>query len=120
MTPSAERHGGDAGLLALLTRPDLPDAFERRRLVLAPGVVGMTGPAPWAGAFVLVEEGRLEVDCAAGGRQVFGPGEVLALGSLPLVSVSNPGQTAVRLTIVHRRGEQLPGELARVLRQLHG
>jgi hypothetical protein len=120
MMPPAARCSGDDDLLALLARADLPAAFERRRLVLAPGVGGTTGPVPWAGALVLVEQGRLEVDCAARGRHVFGPGEVLVLGSLPLVSVHNPGQTALRLTIVHRRGERLPGELARVLRQLRG
>ena len=120
MVPSAARHSGDIELLALVTRPDLPVAFERRRLVLAPGVGGTTGPAPWSGALVLVEQGWLEVGCASGARHVFGPGEVLVLGALPLVSVHNPGQPAVRLTIVQRRDERLPGELSRVLRHLRG
>ena len=118
--PPAAPGNDDAEVLALLRRPDLPAAFERRRLVLAPGVAGMTGPAPWVGALVLVEQGRLEVDCTAGGRQVFGPGEILVLDALPVVSVRNVGPTAVRLTIVHRRDEPLPGQLRRVVRQLRG
>ena len=119
MAPAAQ-DSGDAQLLALLTRPDLPVAFERRRLVLAPGVRGTTGAVPWAGALVLVEQGRLEVDCAASGRHVFGPGEVLVPGSLPLISVRNVGLAAVRLTVVHRRNGQTSGGLRWVIRHLHG
>ena len=118
--PSSAPGASDAGVLALLARTDLPAAFERRRLVLAPGVGAATGPAPWAGALVFVEQGRLEVDCAASGRRVFGPGEILVLGALPLVAVCNVGRAAVRLTIVHRRDEALPGDLPRLLRQLRG
>jgi hypothetical protein len=118
--PPAAPGASDAEVLALLVRTDLPAAFERRRLVLASGVGATTGPGPWAGALVLVEQGRLEVDCAASGQHVFGPGEILVLGSLPVVSVRNVGRTAVRLTIVHRRDEALPGDLPRLLRQLRG
>ncbi len=116
--PPAAPGTSDAEVLALLARTDLPSAFERRRLVLAPGVGATTGPAPWAGALVLVEHGRLEVDCAASGCHVFGPGEILVLGALPLVSVRNVGRAAVRLTIVHRQEEPRLGDLPRLLRQL--
>lgn len=89
-----------------LTRPDLPDSFERWQLTLAAGGRRPTSAEEWAGALVHVEEGTLEVRCAAGGREVFGTGDLLALGWLPIVELRNRGVVPVRLVAVRRRGER--------------
>ena len=58
----------DDALAQLVTRPDLPAGFERWQLTLAAGARRHAGPNDRAGTLVLVERGRLEVDCAADRR----------------------------------------------------
>lgn len=117
---SAAVHGpskvDDADLVRLLTRRDLPAAFERRHVVLPPGVERAADAAEWAGALVVVEQGRLEVDCRRAGRRVFVPGDLLALGWLPIEGLHNPGRVAVRLVVVHRWGDAASEDLLRVVR----
>lgn len=116
--PEGKRHCGevpgpapferreDAELVRLVLRRDLPPTFERWTLVLAPGAERPADAARWAGALVLVEQGRLEVDCRAGGRRTFVAGDLLVLGWLPLCTLRNPGPLPARLVAVRRCDEQ--------------
>ena len=93
----------DSDLAGLLGRDDLPPAFEFWRLELAAGASQPASGADWAGALVLVETGELRVECLAGGSRTFSAGDLLALGTLPLRMLVNPGTVTVRLTAVRRR-----------------
>jgi hypothetical protein len=95
----------DPDLAEALGRSDLPPAFERFRLVLAPGERRPTRPADWAGCLVLVERGSIEVDCDAGGMRSFDAGDLLALGWLPIRTLRNPGAGDACLVAVRRRGD---------------
>ena len=108
----------DAELVRLVTRPDLPPTFERWQLLLAPGAERPADPGEWAGALVLVERGRLDVDCRVGGRHTFESGDLLVLGWLPLRTLRNPGPEPVRLVAVRRRGDRPTAGLLRVIRYI--
>lgn len=86
-----------------LLRGSLPAAFERWRLMIAPGAVQETAASEWAGALVQVERGAIEVCCIAGGCRRFVAGDLLALGCLPLETVRNPGPEEAWLVAVRRR-----------------
>jgi hypothetical protein len=90
-------------LAALLCRDELPPSFERWGVELAPLEQRSTSAGAWAGAVVLVEHGSLEVECEPGGRRTFGPGDILALGELPLRQLGNRGQSVTRLVAIRRR-----------------
>lgn len=107
----------DEVLSAALSRPRLPPGFARWRVTLEPGAQRATTAAEWAGALVLVEHGALEVECEAGGRHRFGPGDLVALGWLPLSRLRNPGRVVTRLVAVRRRGDVPRRGFLRVLRQ---
>lgn len=77
--------------------------FAHRRLILAPGESRGTTPDDWAGAFVMVRRGRLEVACQAGGSRTFVAGDQLALGWLPLRTLRNAGDEDVELVAIRRR-----------------
>jgi hypothetical protein len=93
----------DPDLAAALSRPDLPLTFERFQIVLAPGERRPTLPDAWAGCLVLVDEGRIEVDCGGGGHRAFVTGDLLALGWLPLREIRNVGSDEARLLAIRRR-----------------
>ncbi len=97
---------GDAA--AFLTRPDLPDGFERWAMELPGRTTRPTTPDEWAGALVLIESGTLEVGCEAGGTRTFHAGDMLALGWLPLVELRNHGDEPVRIVSVRRREAARP------------
>jgi hypothetical protein len=103
-------------LLELLRRPELPPGFERWRIEIGAGRQRPTGPAEWAGAIVLVEAGRLEVECLAGGSRTFGVGDLLVLGWLPLRQLRNVGRVDVRLLCVRRTGDRPRDALLRVFK----
>jgi len=92
-----------AHMARMLGVRDLPAAFERFRVVLASGDSLPTWPAEWAGCLVLVERGRIEVDCEAGGTGSFATGDLIALDWLPLRTLHNPGPDEACLLAVHRR-----------------
>jgi hypothetical protein len=94
----------DADLAEALGRPDLPPAFERFRVSVAPGERRPTRPEEWAGCLVLVERGAIEVDCDAGGMRSFATGDLLALGWLPIRTLRNLGTEDACLLAVRRRG----------------
>ena len=101
---------------AFLTRPDLPDAFERWVLEIPGRTARPTNPEEWAGALVRIESGTLEVACAAGGHETFRAGDLLALGWLPLVELRNHGDEAVRIVAVRRRGVETTDPFLHVTR----
>ncbi len=105
-------------LLRLLARDDLPASFERWSVALAAGTERPTSGDEWAGAIVLVQSGRLEVDCLAGGRRVFEAGDVIILGWLPLRLLRNAGAGEVRLVAVRRAGHRPATGFLRVVRGL--
>jgi hypothetical protein len=109
---------GDAALTALMTRRDLPSAFQRWELVLSPGAQRPTSADDWAGTLTLVRHGSLEVHCHAGGRHRFEAGDVLVLGWLPLLQLRNPGPRTLRLVALRRRDERTPGGALRVIRDV--
>jgi hypothetical protein len=108
----------DAELARLITRSDLPATFERWRVELAPGTARPTDASHWAGAVVLIEGGRLEVDCERGGRRTFAAGDLLVLGWLPLRALRNPGSVPTRLVAVRRRDDRPTAGVLRVVRRL--
>ena len=89
---------------AFLTRPDLPEGFERWEVSVPARGRRATSAGEWAGALVRVEGGTLEVGCLAGGHETFHAGDLLALGWLPIVELRNAGDEEVRLLAVRRRG----------------
>jgi hypothetical protein len=80
----------------------LPPAYERWRLTLAPGEARPSDAALWAGAIVLVASGEIEVECLTGGCRRFVAGDLVALGWLPLRSLRNRGRLPVELVAVRR------------------
>ena len=101
---------------AFLTRPDLPDGFERWTIELPGRTARPTTPDEWAGALVRIESGALEVGCQAGGTQTFHAGDMLALGWLPLVELRNHGDELVRIVAVRRRDSRPTHPYLRVTR----
>jgi len=92
------------GLRARLLRDDLAPTFTRWRVTLPPGSAMPTRAHSWNGVLVLVEQGSLEVECIAGGRQTFKRGDLLALGWLPLRTLHNPGPSPTMLLAMRRAG----------------
>ena len=87
-----------------LTRPDLPEGFERWEVRVPGRSRRPTTAGEWAGALVRVQSGTLEVGCLAGGHETFHAGDLLALGWLPIVELRNVGDEEVRLLAVRRCG----------------
>jgi quercetin dioxygenase-like cupin family protein len=81
----------------------LPSAFERRVIVVAPGGARPFHAAEWQDAIVVVERGRVDVECAGGTRRSFGRGDVLCLDGLPVRRLHNHGSAPAVLITVTRR-----------------
>jgi hypothetical protein len=56
----------------------------------------------WSGAFVVVEEGELELECLGGTRSCFASGSVLCFQRLGLRTLRNLGDEPVLLTAISR------------------
>lgn len=67
----------------------LPGAFERRVIAIAPGRMRAFDPAEWRDAIVVVERGRIDVECVGGTCQRFGRGAVISLDGLPVRRLHN-------------------------------
>jgi len=65
--------------------------FRRRDVVIPVGGRLPYVDADWADALVVVERGEVDLCCSLGGVRRFGPGSVLFLVGLGLVSLHNPG-----------------------------
>lgn len=88
--------------LTFLGRP-LPPAFERRVITLAPGEERAFETDDWHDAIGVVEAGRVELDCMAGGTRSFAAGSVLCLAGLPLRALCNRGTEPLTITALSRR-----------------
>jgi hypothetical protein len=80
-----------------------PACFEQRRVFLAPGVARAYDSDEWAGALVVVEYGRVELEWVHGGRFGFGPGDLLWLSQLALQALRNPGPLPLLMVAIRRR-----------------
>jgi hypothetical protein len=85
--------------------PDrLAVGFERQRLTIPAGVDRPTGPDEWVGAFVVIEQGVVDVVCRGGAHRTFGRGSFLSLSWLPIVCLRNPGTVDAVLVAYRRAG----------------
>ena len=76
--------------------------FRIRRIVVAPGAERAYDEAEWRDALVIVESGRLELDCSGGTSRGFRRGDVLWLIGLPLRALCNRGAVPTVLVAVTR------------------
>jgi hypothetical protein len=81
----------------------VPGAFARREVVLAPGDRRPYDESEWHDALVIVKRGELDIECRAGGRMRFVPGDMLWLTGLPLRALANAGAEPAVLVAVSRR-----------------
>jgi quercetin dioxygenase-like cupin family protein len=104
MTP--DEGAGDA-----LVRGPLPPGFTRRVFRVAPGGEVGDEAGRLRDAIVVVEEGELELDCAAGTSQRFGPGSMIALAGLPASRLRSVGPGPLVLVAVSRARARATDEL---------
>jgi quercetin dioxygenase-like cupin family protein len=74
-----------------------------RTVILGPGDSLDVHPADWSDVLVVVERGRLQVECDSGTRAAFDPGAVLVLAIPELRRLHSVGRTALVLSAVSRR-----------------
>ena len=94
---------GERGERLPFTDGPLPEAFERRVIVVAPGSTRAFDPVEWQDAIVVVERGCVEVEGVSGTRRTFGRGDVVYLDGLPLRRLHNHGDEAAVLVAVSHR-----------------
>ena len=104
--------GEETQLGRALSRPILPPAIQRWQVVIGPGEARAAHESEWTGALVLVEHGRLRVECRAGGEETFPCGSVVALDWLPLHRLCCVGDEEVRLLAVRRAGAHAAESMA--------
>ncbi len=73
-----------------------------RRLILEPGDAIDFRSADWADVLVIVERGRLQLECNSGAHAVFEPGAVLVLTLPELRRLRSVGTAALVVTAVSR------------------
>jgi quercetin dioxygenase-like cupin family protein len=78
------------------------DAFDVRRVVVAPGGERPYDEADWRDAIVIVESGRIELECRCGSRRRFRSGNVLWLTGLPVRLLRNRERVPTVLLAVSR------------------
>lgn len=88
-----------------LSFPDrrVPPQFQVRQIVVPPGAERAVQEGEWADALVVVEDGRIELECLDGARCSFGNGDVLCLRRLRLGLLRNRGHRPVLLIAISRR-----------------
>ncbi|GAA3234297.1 hypothetical protein GCM10017691_30740 [Pseudonocardia petroleophila] len=84
-------------------RGPLPAAFRRRTVVVEPGDSRPYDSAEWSDELVVVEQGRLDLECRAGGVRSFPTGAVICLDHLGLRTLHNRGTDPTVLVAVSRR-----------------
>ena len=82
--------------------------FTRRTVVLEPGTSRPPHDAEWHDALVLVVQGAVDLECAAGGRRRFGAGAVLWLTGIDVRVLHNVGVEPVVLVAVTRSRARPP------------
>lgn len=80
----------------------VPDAFDVRRIVVEPGVERPYDEAEWRDSVVVVESGKIELECRCGSRRRFRRGDVLWLIGLPLRALRNRERIPTVLVAVSR------------------
>jgi hypothetical protein len=93
---------------AVLDGTSLSPSFVRRLVVVPPAQPLPYDPADWRDALVIVERGRLELECLGGIRQQFGPGAVICLEDLPLRELRSDGEGPAVLVTIFRRAAHNP------------
>ncbi len=103
MTDDRPRCTAGAEVDLSFLRAPLPDTFQRRRIVLTPGRPRLYDSSEWRDALVVVEHGRLHLECHGGGFRTFGEGAVVTLDGLALRALHNRGPGPAVLVAVCRR-----------------
>lgn len=80
----------------------VPPAFERRVITIAPGTARPYAEDEWRGALVVIETGDVDLECTAGGRRTFGPGDMLWFDGLSLRALRNRGDQSAVLVAISR------------------
>jgi hypothetical protein len=91
----------DAGFLSFLGDRHHPGC-RVHTLILQPGDAVGFRSADWSGVLVVVERGRLQLECDSGARAVFEPGALLVLTLPELRRLRSVGTTALVVTAVSR------------------
>jgi hypothetical protein len=99
--PTMELRDDDAPL-RLGGRP-LPGWLDRTLTVIRPGATLAYVAERWAGAVVVVEFGRIELESESGERVQLSEGALLALERVPVVAIRNVGPGAAVLAAISRR-----------------
>lgn len=86
--------------LSFLNR-ELPPAFQRRVVAVAPGGTRVYDEAEWRDALVVVEYGEIELECLRG-RRSFASGDVLCLVGLKVRAIHNHRRELAVLVAVSR------------------
>lgn len=79
-----------------------PRGFRVETLALRAGDAIDCRPADWADSLVVVECGRLEVECRGGARARFDEGAVLAFAGVELRQLRNPSSGPLLLSVLSR------------------
>jgi hypothetical protein len=87
--------------LSFLQLP-LPRTFDLRLVTIPAGCAKPFVPEDWDDSLVVVERGRVELECVRGGRRAFPTGAVMFLTGLPLRTIHNPGSEPALLAAVSR------------------
>jgi hypothetical protein len=82
--------------------PSGDQAFQVRRIVVAPGAERPYDESEWRDALVVIESGKLELECRSGTRSRFDRGDVLWLIGLPLRVLRNRGAVPTVLVAITR------------------
>ena len=96
--------------------PSGDQTFQVRRIVVAPGAERPYDESEWKDALVVIESGKLELECRSGTRSRFDRGDVLWLIGLPLRVLRNRGAVPTVLVAITRfrtarTGRFDPGEM---------
>lgn len=87
--------------LSFLIR-ELPPAFQRRVVAVAPGATRVYDETEWRDALVVIEYGEIELECLRGSRRSFRSGDVLCLVGLRVRALHNPRHELAVLVAVSR------------------
>lgn len=90
-----------------------PAGFEMSRVVVQPASSVAYRESQWADAVVVVEQGRLQVECWSGAQACFEQGAVLFLTGLELRQVTNPSLEPLVLKTIRRAPAPVTGRRTR-------
>jgi hypothetical protein len=85
---------------------ELPAPFRVRVVVLLPGTAKAYDASEWTGELVVLESGRLELECNRRRRRALPAGAVFWLQGLPLRALHNPGTLPAVLSAVSRARDE--------------